>query len=166
MVLVSEPVRGRSRATELPCLNVICMHQCIYFQKLTNISIFYSKHQDIHSKEKSPRNSRGHKHSTECMVCSDMIADVTFEPCGHRVSCAECAQRMKKCLICKVTIQRKVGSGENLNTQGDRTFLSPACSGTTGVYIGLWHRERFTLHQYIKVLFTSCHPPSSHPECK
>ena len=29
--------------------------------------------------------------------------DVKFEPCGHAVMCAECAQRAKKCPICKVS---------------------------------------------------------------
>ncbi|XP_064403437.1 uncharacterized protein LOC135348948 [Halichondria panicea] len=35
-----------------------------------------------------------------CFLCEAPV-DVKFKPCGHVVMCAECAQRAKKCPICK-----------------------------------------------------------------
>ena len=49
--------------------------------------------------------------SPECSVCSETRANVTFEPCMHKVVCAQCSQRMKKCLICKSSIKTKIGPG-------------------------------------------------------
>ncbi|KAI0220924.1 E3 ubiquitin-protein ligase MIB2 [Lamellibrachia satsuma] len=49
--------------------------------------------------------------SPECSVCSETRANVTFKPCMHKVVCAQCSQRMKKCLICKTSIKTKIGPG-------------------------------------------------------
>ncbi len=40
----------------------------------------------------------------ECMICSENKRDVIFKPCNHIVSCFLCANRCKKCLICKEAI--------------------------------------------------------------
>ncbi|CAN8001375.1 unnamed protein product [Ixodes hexagonus] len=37
----------------------------------------------------------------DCIVCSDMKRDTLFGPCGHVATCALCAPRVKKCLMCK-----------------------------------------------------------------
>ena len=42
---------------------------------------------------------------TECLMCSDSPVQVTFKPCGHRIACHACAQRMKKCFFCKSVIK-------------------------------------------------------------
>ena len=36
-----------------------------------------------------------------CVLCENP-ADVKFEPCGHIIMCKECADRAKRCPICKV----------------------------------------------------------------
>ena len=41
-----------------------------------------------------------------CFLCEDPI-DIKFEPCGHAVMCSACAQRTRKCPICKVRIKSK-----------------------------------------------------------
>ena len=47
--------------------------------------------------------------SIECRVCSQQTeAPVVFLPCSHRVACANCASRMKKCLECRAPIDKKV----------------------------------------------------------
>ncbi|GAU99720.1 hypothetical protein RvY_10678 [Ramazzottius varieornatus] len=40
----------------------------------------------------------------DCMVCSDQARDMLFTPCGHVVTCSNCAPRVKKCLICKEAV--------------------------------------------------------------
>ncbi|XP_032233769.2 E3 ubiquitin-protein ligase MIB2 isoform X1 [Nematostella vectensis] len=45
----------------------------------------------------------------ECIVCSDVPASVTFEPCAHKLVCADCAVRMKKCIKCQEHITCKIG---------------------------------------------------------
>lgn len=49
--------------------------------------------------------------ATDCMVCEEMFACVTFQPCGHVVVCVECCQRMKTCLKCQHKIEHKYGPG-------------------------------------------------------
>ena len=37
-----------------------------------------------------------------CLLCEGPC-DITFQPCGHTVMCAECAQPVKRCPTCKVS---------------------------------------------------------------
>lgn len=43
----------------------------------------------------------------ECQICLESWASVTFEPCGHRITCVDCCARMKKCLTCRQPIEQK-----------------------------------------------------------
>jgi len=43
----------------------------------------------------------------DCMVCSDMKRDTLFGPCWHIATCSLCSPRVKKCLICKETVQSR-----------------------------------------------------------
>ena len=36
-----------------------------------------------------------------CALCENP-ADVKFEPCGHVTMCSDCADRAKRCPVCKV----------------------------------------------------------------
>ncbi|KAH9364084.1 hypothetical protein HPB48_012982 [Haemaphysalis longicornis] len=50
----------------------------------------------------SPAARGGEEDSPEdCIVCSDMKRDTLFGPCGHIATCALCASRVRKCLLCK-----------------------------------------------------------------
>ena len=44
---------------------------------------------------------------TECLICSEMVPPIEFKPCGHKSVCSDCGQRMKKCIVCKETIDSK-----------------------------------------------------------
>lgn len=44
----------------------------------------------------------------ECMVCSDNKREILFKPCNHLVACSQCANRCKKCLICKEPIEQQI----------------------------------------------------------
>ena len=39
-----------------------------------------------------------------CKICLDNRADVIFLPCGHMVSCPQCAPALLKCPMCRQTI--------------------------------------------------------------
>lgn len=43
----------------------------------------------------------------ECLLCSDKKRDTLFKPCGHVCCCESCASRVKKCLICRETVNAK-----------------------------------------------------------
>ncbi|KAF6027626.1 MIB1 [Bugula neritina] len=43
----------------------------------------------------------------ECIVCSDAKRDTLFSPCGHVTTCSQCAPRVKKCFICKQSVQSR-----------------------------------------------------------
>ena len=38
-----------------------------------------------------------------CVLCENP-ADVKFEPCGHITMCSDCADRAKRCPVCKVQV--------------------------------------------------------------
>jgi len=48
----------------------------------------------------------------ECTICMDAVADTVFVPCGHLVSCGDCAAQLKRkpCPVCrkKIKIVQKV----------------------------------------------------------
>lgn len=46
----------------------------------------------------------------ECIVCNEMLPLAIFEPCGHQISCVECALRMKKCLSCGIMIEKRMAA--------------------------------------------------------
>ncbi|XP_018018518.1 E3 ubiquitin-protein ligase MIB2 [Hyalella azteca] len=43
-----------------------------------------------------------------CTICLEAAVCVRFEPCGHSVTCEECAARVKKCLSCHQLVAKKV----------------------------------------------------------
>ena len=45
---------------------------------------------------------------TECLICSEMVAPIEFKPCGCKIVCSDCGQKMKKCIVCKETIVTKI----------------------------------------------------------
>ncbi|CAL1545883.1 unnamed protein product [Lymnaea stagnalis] len=45
------------------------------------------------------------RQQTVCKICMDKEVAVVFLPCGHLVSCAECATAMKDCPVCRVNIK-------------------------------------------------------------
>ncbi len=67
----------------------------------------------------STRKREGSLCSEECQVCSEICVPVVFRPCGHKVACGECAVRMKKCLVCKETIEEKVVQEEAEEEEND-----------------------------------------------
>ncbi|ESO07042.1 hypothetical protein HELRODRAFT_191290 [Helobdella robusta] len=43
----------------------------------------------------------------DCMVCSDTKRDTLFGPCGHVTTCSLCSPRVKRCLLCKESVQSR-----------------------------------------------------------
>lgn len=41
----------------------------------------------------------------ECIICSDNQRDAIFLPCCHVTCCSNCALRVKKCLICRESVE-------------------------------------------------------------
>jgi len=48
-----------------------------------------------------------HVVATECLVCCENEASVTFKPCGHICVCKTCSNVIKKCLQCREVIYQK-----------------------------------------------------------
>ncbi|XP_053391864.1 baculoviral IAP repeat-containing protein 2-like [Mercenaria mercenaria] len=44
------------------------------------------------------------KENQMCKICLDSRADVIFLPCGHMVSCPQCAPALVKCPVCRQTV--------------------------------------------------------------
>ncbi|KAI8742853.1 baculoviral IAP repeat-containing protein 3 [Biomphalaria glabrata] len=45
------------------------------------------------------------RQQTVCKICLDQEVAVVFLPCGHLVSCTECATAMKDCPVCRMNIK-------------------------------------------------------------
>ena len=43
-----------------------------------------------------------------CQFCSEKRVCIVFLPCGHLVSCAQCAPAMKFCPICRTVVKATV----------------------------------------------------------
>ncbi|XP_053396389.1 E3 ubiquitin-protein ligase XIAP-like isoform X2 [Mercenaria mercenaria] len=44
------------------------------------------------------------KEDKMCKICLDSTADIIFLPCGHMVSCPQCAPALTKCPVCRKTV--------------------------------------------------------------
>ena len=70
---------------------------------------------------------------TECLICSEMVTPIEFKPCGHRNVCTDCGHRMKKCLVCKTTIDSRSSSNSapttNIITKQQRCTSSADIRG-------------------------------------
>ncbi|XP_053396386.1 baculoviral IAP repeat-containing protein 3-like isoform X2 [Mercenaria mercenaria] len=44
------------------------------------------------------------KENQMCKICLDSRADIIFLPCGHMVSCPQCAPALTKCPVCRKTV--------------------------------------------------------------
>ena len=56
----------------------------------------------------------------ECIVCSDKPRDTLFSPCDHITTCSGCALRVRKCLICKDTVQSRTKVSTPAYPDGNR----------------------------------------------
>ncbi|XP_069125175.1 uncharacterized protein [Argopecten irradians] len=48
------------------------------------------------------------KKDMKCKICDDMIANITFLPCGHLICCEDCQLYVKKCPTCHHTITDRI----------------------------------------------------------
>ena len=39
-----------------------------------------------------------------CVICMDRSPNVTLVPCGHRITCQQCAERLGECPTCRSPI--------------------------------------------------------------
>ena len=50
----------------------------------------------------------------ECMICMDNNPEVTFVPCGHKISCLSCYNKFRKenneCFLCRNIISRALAA--------------------------------------------------------
>ena len=72
----------------------------------------------------------------ECMVCSDNKRDVLFQPCGHVCACASCADRVKKCLICRREVLSHAEVSDSPRSPCDVTVARGGGSGGFIWWIG------------------------------
>lgn len=89
----------------------------IFFQGnesfLLSIIIFNSSNQKNNANATILADVDENEGLDECMVCSDMKRDMLFGPCGHVATCSLCSPRVKKCLMCKETVQSRTKVSTN-----------------------------------------------------
>ena len=68
--------------------------------------IFFHSTPLSRSKASSPKHNNHHTDDLEeCLVCSNNERCVIYSPCNHVVTCDGCAQRVKKCLLCRQNVE-------------------------------------------------------------
>ena len=50
-----------------------------------------------------PNDEKDMQENKLCFLCEDVIPNIRFEPCGHTTMCSQCAGRVKKCPLCRVS---------------------------------------------------------------
>ncbi|XP_053396381.1 baculoviral IAP repeat-containing protein 7-like [Mercenaria mercenaria] len=60
--------------------------------------------EDIEPLETLLEENQRLKENQMCKICLDSRADVIFLPCGHMVSCPQCAPALTKCPVCRKTV--------------------------------------------------------------
>ena len=63
----------------------------------------HSSRTGMHMDGCDPGDGKHMKENKLCFLCEDFTANVRFEPCGHTTMCSQCAERVKKCPICRVS---------------------------------------------------------------
>lgn len=53
---------------------------------------------------KSNENKSNPEPNLLCIICAGKEVAVVFYPCGHAVSCAQCAPALKTCVVCRKKI--------------------------------------------------------------
>ncbi|KAK0042872.1 inhibitor of apoptosis [Biomphalaria pfeifferi] len=64
--------------------------------------------QDLESIRKMKERNNELRQQTMCKICMDKDVEVVFLPCGHLVSCAECAGALKDCAVCRKPVRGTV----------------------------------------------------------
>ncbi|XP_045195485.2 baculoviral IAP repeat-containing protein 2-like isoform X2 [Mercenaria mercenaria] len=60
--------------------------------------------EDIEPLETLLEENQKLKENQMCKICLDSRADIIFLPCGHMVSCPQCAPALTKCPVCRKTV--------------------------------------------------------------
>ncbi|CAH3156860.1 unnamed protein product, partial [Porites lobata] len=71
--------------------------------------------------------NRAESAGTDCIICSENVATVTFNPCGHKVTCSVCSRKLKRCLKCYAAIQQKTSPEDgtvSISTLMDETYYA------------------------------------------
>ncbi|KAL3882587.1 hypothetical protein ACJMK2_028917 [Sinanodonta woodiana] len=54
------------------------------------------------------RETQRLKEESTCIICLELLACVIFLPCGHRITCGQCAPALYKCPLCRKDINGTV----------------------------------------------------------
>lgn len=60
---------------------------------------------EVETKEGKPRNQ---KDATTCKICCNATPCIITLPCGHMVTCAQCASALTNCPVCRAKIKGTV----------------------------------------------------------
>jgi len=52
-----------------------------------------------------PKHIPKHPNALSCGICEENIADTTFQPCMHLLSCSKCAQKISICPKCQSLVK-------------------------------------------------------------
>jgi hypothetical protein len=54
------------------------------------------------------KDTEAENEEDECRICFMNKKVISFQPCGHIASCNECANRCKKCAICRKPVTNRI----------------------------------------------------------
>lgn len=87
-------------------------------------------------------------------ACSDNVADVTFNPCNHRVICWECVEKtpLRRCPLCYNEIETiHTDDGRELAIIGTQKFGIILCNRAVWEILGIWVGNSYGLQRKILV---------------
>ena len=72
---------------------------------IMSVVLLFTVDEDIEKMEEENARMRD---ELACKICLERKADIVFLPCGHMVSCGQCAVAIDKCPICRKKISGRV----------------------------------------------------------
>ncbi|XP_033102784.1 E3 ubiquitin-protein ligase MIB2-like isoform X3 [Anneissia japonica] len=70
----------------------------------------------------------------KCCSCHNNLAEVTFQPCGHRILCQDCASKTKTCSTCQSTITQRIGKDGTPANKADAVDTAAVSSSAPETY--------------------------------
>uniref|UniRef100_H2Z961 RING-type domain-containing protein n=1 Tax=Ciona savignyi TaxID=51511 RepID=H2Z961_CIOSA len=93
---ITKSLWKQNQASHQTCDIIICFKQCS--KQIITRTLFFTPSMEARLRELQEER--------KCKICLDRVSNIVFVPCGHLCCCSECADGMKKCLICFAKIHK------------------------------------------------------------
>uniref|UniRef100_H2Z958 RING-type domain-containing protein n=1 Tax=Ciona savignyi TaxID=51511 RepID=H2Z958_CIOSA len=111
---ITKSLWKQNQASHQTCDIIICFKQCskqiitrtLCYDEVFLVFILVIQEHCMFFTPSMEARLRELQEERKCKICLDRVSNIVFVPCGHLCCCSECADGMKKCLICFAKIHK------------------------------------------------------------